>query len=75
MAARRTYPDELRERAVAMVFEIRQREGVRHGEIAQVSRQAIETLKAAVVGNWPWTDARQDLRLRHRARACLGGTA
>jgi transposase len=32
-------PDELRERAVKMVLEIRQREGKGHGELARVGRQ------------------------------------
>jgi hypothetical protein len=36
MAAHKKYPDELRERAVRMVFEIRERDGKGHGEIAQV---------------------------------------
>ena len=31
MAAQRKYPDELRERAVKMVFEIRERDGKGHG--------------------------------------------
>jgi hypothetical protein len=34
MAAQRKYPDELRERAVKMVFEVRERDGKGHGEIA-----------------------------------------
>jgi transposase InsO family protein len=38
-AAQRKYPDELRERAVRMVVEIRQREGRGHGELARVGRQ------------------------------------
>jgi len=33
------YPDELRERAVKMVLEIRERDGKGHGEIARVARQ------------------------------------
>ena len=33
------YPDELRERAVRMVLEIRQREGRGQGELARVGRQ------------------------------------
>ena len=33
------YPEELRERAVKMVLEIREREGKGHGEIARVGRQ------------------------------------
>src|SRR5262249_27141204 len=39
MPAQRKYPDELRERAVKMVVEIRQREGKGHGELARVGRQ------------------------------------
>jgi len=39
MPAQRKYPEELRERAVKMVFEIREREGKGHGEIARVGRQ------------------------------------
>jgi transposase len=39
MVAQRKYPDELRERAVRMVLEIRQRDGKGHGEIARVARQ------------------------------------
>jgi transposase len=39
MPAQRKYPDELRERAVRMVLEIRQQEGMGHGELARVGRQ------------------------------------
>jgi transposase len=39
MPAQRKYPDELRERAVRMVLEIRQREGRARGELARVGRQ------------------------------------
>ena len=39
MAAQRKYPEELRERAVKMVFEVREREGKGHGEIARIARQ------------------------------------
>jgi transposase len=39
MPAQRKYPEELRERAVKMVLEIREREGKGHGEIARVGRQ------------------------------------
>jgi transposase len=39
MPAQRKYPDELRERAVRMVLEIRQREGRGQGELARVGRQ------------------------------------
>lgn len=39
MPAQKKYPDELRERAVKMVLEIREREGKGHGEIARVAGQ------------------------------------
>jgi transposase len=39
MAAQKKYPDELRERAVRMLFEVREREGKGHGERARVARQ------------------------------------
>jgi transposase len=39
MAAQKKYPDELRERAVKMVFEVREREGKGHGELARIGRQ------------------------------------
>jgi transposase len=39
MAAQRKYPEELRERAVKAVLEIREREGWGHGEIARVADQ------------------------------------
>lgn len=39
MPAQKKYPDELRERAVKMVLEIRKREGKGHGEIARVAGQ------------------------------------
>ena len=39
MVAQRKYPEELRERAVKMVFEIRERDGKGHGELARVGRQ------------------------------------
>ncbi len=39
MPAQRKYPDELRERAVKMVFEVRERDGKGHGEIARVAAQ------------------------------------
>ena len=39
MATQRKYPEELRERAVKMVLEVREREGKGHGEIARIGRQ------------------------------------
>jgi len=39
MVAQKRYPDELRDRAVKMVLEIRERDGKGHGEIARVGRQ------------------------------------
>jgi transposase len=41
MAAQKKYPDELRERAVKMLFEVREREGKGHGELARVARQIV----------------------------------
>ena len=41
MAAQRKYPDELRERAVKMVLEIRELDGKGHGEISRVARQLV----------------------------------
>jgi len=38
MAAQRKYPEELRERAVKMMLEVREREGKGHGEIARIGR-------------------------------------
>ena len=40
MAAQRKYPDELRERAVKMVFEIRELDGKGHGEISRGKHSA-----------------------------------
>ena len=39
MAAQRKYPEELRERAVKMVYEVRERDGRGRGEIARIARQ------------------------------------
>ena len=39
MAAQRKYPEELRDRAVKMVSEIRERDGKGYGELAWVGRQ------------------------------------
>jgi transposase len=39
MPARRKYPDELRQRAVRMVFEVREQTGQRPGAIARVADQ------------------------------------
>ncbi len=39
MPAQRKYPEELRERAVKMVFEVRDRDGKGRGEIGRVCRQ------------------------------------
>jgi transposase len=39
MPAQRKYPEELRERAVRMVQEIREQDGKGHGELARVGRQ------------------------------------
>ena len=55
MAAQRKYPDELRERAVKMVFEIRELDGKGHGEISRVARQldVQHTPWGIVVDNFP----------------------
>jgi transposase-like protein len=51
MPAQRKYPDELRERAVKMVLEIRAREGKGHGELARVGRQlGCSILRLCVAG-------------------------
>jgi transposase len=39
MPAQRKYPEELRERAVKMVFEVRERDGKGHGELVRIGRQ------------------------------------
>lgn len=39
MAALRKYPDELRERAVRMVFEVREQTGERRGGVARVAER------------------------------------
>ena len=39
MVVQRKYPEELRERAVRMVLEVRERVGKGHGELARVGRQ------------------------------------
>jgi transposase len=39
MAAQRKYPEELRERAVKLVFEVRDQDGKGRGELARVARQ------------------------------------
>jgi len=39
MPAERKYPEELRERAVKMVFEVRDQDGKGRGELARVARQ------------------------------------
>jgi transposase len=53
MAAQRKYPDELRERAVKMVFEVREREGKGHGELARIGRgepAAVRVMRGAWLG-------------------------
>ena len=50
MAAQKKYPDELRERAVRMLFEVREREGKGHGELARVARRLGSSGGAAVLG-------------------------
>jgi transposase len=70
MPARRMYPDELRERAVKMELEVRERQRRGHGEIAQVARQLNahpETLRtwvrqAEIDGDQQPTTATEDSR-------------
>jgi len=52
MAAQRMYPEELRERAVKMVFEVREREGKGHGRIARIARQLGIHPEAVPVSAW-----------------------
>jgi transposase len=58
MPAQRKYPEELRERAVKMVLEIRDRDGKGRGELARVGRQlgvhreALRGLGPAGGGRW-----------------------
>jgi hypothetical protein len=47
MAAQKKYPDELRERAVKMVLEIREREGKGQGELARVAPPRAPTIRLA----------------------------
>jgi hypothetical protein len=51
MPAQRKYPDKLRERAVKMVLEIRQREGKGHGELARVAASWVFTPRRCVGGS------------------------
>jgi len=51
MPAQRKYPDELRERAVRMVLEIRARDGRGHGELARVGRPLRGWVKQAEIDN------------------------
>jgi hypothetical protein len=46
MPAQRKYPDELRERAVKMVFEVRERDGKGHGERREVTAQSQAVIAA-----------------------------
>ncbi|MGA5135511.1 transposase [Streptomyces olivoreticuli] len=50
MPAKRKYPDELRERAVRMVFEIREQTGIRTGSISRVADQL--GINREAVRNW-----------------------
>jgi len=47
MAAQRKYPEELRERAVKMVFEIREQDGKGHGELRRRLGRLDSLLRAA----------------------------
>lgn len=50
MSAPRKYPDELRERAVRMVFEVREQTGQRLGAIARVAKQL--SVNPETLRNW-----------------------
>jgi len=50
MPARRKYPDEIRDRAVRMVFEIRRSSGQRQGAIARVADQL--NVNRETLRNW-----------------------
>ena len=67
MAAQRKYPDELRDRAVKMVFEIRERDGKGHGELARVGRRYC-VRRACRTGPWHH-DGEADCGSRRRRRA------
>jgi hypothetical protein len=51
MPAQRKYPEELRERAVKMVLEIRAREGKGRGELARVGRSLVFIPRLCVAGS------------------------
>jgi transposase len=80
MPAQRKYPEELRERAVRMVLEIRARDGKGRGELARVGRQLgvhPEALRGWVrqaeidSGTWPGTttdDAARIVELEREVR-------
>jgi hypothetical protein len=68
MLAQRKYPEELRERAVKMVLEIRARDGKGHGELARVGRQLGVHLRLCVAGsNRPKSTAGRGRGPRQRA--------
>ena len=52
MPAQRKYPEELRERAVKMVLEIRDRDGKGRGELARVGRQL--GIHPEALRTWVW---------------------
>jgi transposase len=77
MPAQRKYPGELRERAVKMVFEVRDREGKGRGEIARVAqqlgihREALRTwIRQAEIdgGTRPGTTAEESRRIAELER-------
>ena len=70
MPAQRKYPDELRERAVRMVLEIRQREGKGHGELAPGGPSAGRSSRGAA-----WLGQADRDRQRDAAGNHNGGSA
>ena len=71
MAAQKKYPDELRERAVKMVLEIREREGKGHGELARVARQLGVHPEAPPRGPADFPAHRMRLAATPASRLCL----
>jgi hypothetical protein len=69
MAAQRKYPEELRERAVKMLLEIRERDWKGHGELARVGQQ----LGVHDVGDTATAPVTDLTAARIRRRNILGG--
>jgi hypothetical protein len=71
MPAQRKYPEELRERAVKMVFEVRDQDGKGRGELARVARQLgvhPEALDALDMAIWSRREHMGDDLVHHSDR-------